>query len=79
MNEAIIVAIIAASASIVVAALTFYLTKRYELYVQWRSEKMNHYRILFSALSDLAVDGTDKDDANKRFALASTILISISC
>jgi hypothetical protein len=34
MNEAIVVAIIAASASIIVAALTFFLTKRYELYVQ---------------------------------------------
>jgi hypothetical protein len=74
MNEAIVVAIIAASASIIVAALTFFLTKRYELYVQWRSEKMNHYRVLFSALSDLAVDGADKDDANKRFALASNTI-----
>ena len=62
MNEAIVVAIIAASASIVVAALTFFLTKRYELYVQWRNEKMNHYKVLFSALSDLAVDGKDKRD-----------------
>jgi hypothetical protein len=35
---------------------------------------MNHYRVLFSALSDLAVDGADKDDANKRFALASNTI-----
>ena len=74
MNEAIVVAIIAASSSIVVSALTFFLTKRYELYVQWRNEKMNHYKVLFSALSDLAVDGTDKDDANMRFALASNTI-----
>ncbi|MHB8150346.1 MAG: hypothetical protein ACYDIB_09295 [Desulfobulbia bacterium] len=74
MNAAIVVAIITASASVVVAALTFYLTKRHELSVQWRSEKLNHYKVLFSALSDLAVDGTDKNDANKRFALAANTI-----
>jgi hypothetical protein len=31
---------------------------------------MNHYKVLFSALSDLAVDGTDKRKANMQFALA---------
>lgn len=70
MNDAVFVAIISAAASVVVAALTFYLTKRHELAVQLRSEKLNHYKVLFSALSDLAVDGTDKDAANVRFALA---------
>ena len=70
MNETIVVALITASGSILVAALTFYLTKRNELAVQLRNEKLNHYKVLFSALSDLAVDGTNKDDANMRFALA---------
>ena len=70
MNDAIIVAIISVSGGLVVAAVTFYLTKRHELFVQWRNEKLNHYKVLLSSLSDLAVDGTDKDDANKRFALA---------
>jgi len=70
MNNAIIVAIITASGSLVVAAVTFYLTKKHELSVQWRKEKLNHYKVLLSALSDLAVDGTDKDDANRRFSLA---------
>jgi hypothetical protein len=70
MSNSIAVAIITASASIVIAALTFFLTKKHELSVQWRGEKLNHYKVLFSALSDLAVDGTNKDDANKRFALA---------
>ena len=74
MNEAILVAIIAASGSVIVAALTFYLTKRHELAIQWRNEKLNHYKVLFAALSDLAVDGTDKDDANKRFALAANTI-----
>lgn len=74
MNYTIVVAIISASASIVVAALTFFFTKRHELSVQWRGEKLNHYKVLFSALSDLAVDGTNKDDANKRFALAANTI-----
>lgn len=70
MSVNILVAIITASASVIVAALTFYLTKRHELSVQWQGEKLNHYKVLFSALSDLAVDGTDKDAANKRFCVA---------
>jgi len=70
MNDAIIVAIITASGGLVVAALTFYLTKRHELSVQWQKDKLNHYKVLLSALSDLAVDGTDKDNANMRFSLA---------
>jgi hypothetical protein len=74
MDYPIVVAIISASASIVGAALTFFFTKRHELLVQWRGEKLNHYKVLFSALSDLAVDGTNKDDANKRFALAANTI-----
>jgi hypothetical protein len=54
--------------------LTLYLTKRNELAVQLRNEKLNHYKVLFSALSDLAVDGTDKNDANKRFSLATNTI-----
>ena len=74
MNDSIVVAIITASGSVAVAALVFYLTKRHELYVQWRGEKLNHYKVLFSALSDLAVDGTDKDDANRKFSLATNTI-----
>jgi hypothetical protein len=74
MNDSIWVALIAAFASIFVAALTFYLTKSHERAVQLRNEKLNHYKVLFSALSDLAVDGTNKNDANMRFALAANTI-----
>ena len=74
----VIVAIIAASTSVVVAALSFYLTKRHELFVQRQSEKINHYKVLFSAISDLFVDGTDKDDANRRFALATNTIALVA-
>jgi hypothetical protein len=70
MNDSIAVAIIAASGSILLAALTFYLTKKHQLKVEWQREKLNHYKVLLSSLSDLAVDGTDKTEANMRFALA---------
>lgn len=78
MNDAIVVAIITASGSLVIAAVTFYLTKRHELAVQWRNEKLNHYKVLFSSLSDLAINGTDKDDANRRFALAANTIALVA-
>jgi hypothetical protein len=70
MNDSIIVAIITASCSIFVAALTFYLTKRHQLKVEWQHEKLNHYKVLLASLSGLADDGSDKTEANMRFALA---------
>jgi hypothetical protein len=70
MNDAIVVAIISASGGLLVASVTYYLTKRHELSMQWRKEKLNHYKVLFSSFSDLAVDGTDKTEANLRLSLA---------
>ena len=70
MDTSIIVALVTTAGSIFVAAITFYLTKRHQIKSEWQKEKVNHYKVLLSALSDLAVDGTDKDDANMRFALA---------
>jgi len=78
MNEGIIVAAITASATILGAAVTYLLTKRHELAVQWQNEKLNHYKVLLSSLSDLAVDGTDKDDANMRFALAANTIALVA-
>jgi hypothetical protein len=63
-------AAITVAGGIVAASVTFLLTKRHQLQVEWRHEKLNHYKVLLSALSDLAVDGTDKNKANMNFALA---------
>lgn len=68
MDSSILIAIISASASILVAALTFYLTKRYQTNSEWKKEKLEHYRKLLSALSDLAIEGKDKDKANQEFS-----------
>lgn len=70
MDSSILVAVITASGSVLLAALTFYLTKKHQLKVEWQKEKLNHYKVMLSSLSDLAVDGTDKKDANMRFSLA---------
>ncbi|MCK5000393.1 MAG: hypothetical protein KAS23_12690 [Anaerohalosphaera sp.] len=70
MENTIIVAIITVVGSIIGAAVTFYLTKRHELKVEWQHEKLNHYKVLISSLSDLVIDGIDKNEANRRFSSA---------
>ena len=78
MDSSILVAIITVSGSIIVAAITFYLAKKHQLDVEWQHEKLNHYKVLLSALSDLAIDGIDKDEANKRFALAANTIALVA-
>ena len=79
MNNAILIAVISGALSIIAASLSFYFTKRHELKMKWRDEKLNHYKVLFSALSDIAVDGMDKEEANRKFSLATnTIALSAS-
>jgi hypothetical protein len=70
MDNTVLVAVITVSGSMICAAITFYLTKRHQFSLEWRHEKLNHYKVLLSSLSDLAVDGTDKLKANKEFSLA---------
>lgn len=69
MDTAIVTALNAAIGSILIAALTYYLTKKQQIAKEWRDAKLNHYKVLMSALSDLAVDGTNKDEANMNFSL----------
>ena len=54
----------------VAAVLSFVLNKRAERLSALQERLLAHYRELLSALSDLAVDGIDKNKANQRFALA---------
>lgn len=68
MSPTILVAIITASASIVIAALTFVMTKRAERKDILQQRKLSHYQELLSAISDLAIDQVDKDEANLKFA-----------
>jgi len=74
MNTTIIATLITVFGSIMVAALTFYFTKKHEIKVEWQKQKLNHYKVLISSLSDLAVDGTDKEKANMNFSLAANTI-----
>ncbi len=78
MDKTIIVAIISASASIIVAAISFVLNKRAERKTALQQRKVAHYQELLNSLSDLAVDGTDKDKANQRFANAANTIALVA-
>jgi len=64
MDTPITVAIITASASIIVASASFFFAKRYVVKAKWQQEKLSHYKILLSSISDLATEGTDVKAAN---------------
>lgn len=68
MDHTVQVAIVTAAASIVVAVASFVLNKRAQRQDAIQDRKLAHYRKLLAAISDLAVDGLDKDKANQRFA-----------
>ena len=68
MDNSILVAMITVIGG---ASITYYFTKKQQLEAEWRREKLNHYKVLFTAISDLAVSGTDKENANQRFSLAT--------
>jgi hypothetical protein len=70
--DTVLAAAITMTGGIVVAAMSFYLTKRYEQKAKWQQDKLNHYRVLLSSLSDWlgGPSGRERDDAKKRFALA---------
>ncbi len=72
------VAIISASASVVVAALSFALNKRAERKAALQQRKLVHYQELLNSLSDLAVNGIDKDKANQRFATAANTIALVA-
>lgn len=62
------VAIVTAAATIVVAVVSFMLNKRAQRQDAIQDRKLAHYEKLPASISDLAVDGTDKEEANERFA-----------
>ena len=78
MEPTVQVAIISASASIIVASVTFYLNKRAERKDALQQRKLEHYNRLLSALSDLAVDDVDKNGANLRFSKAVNTIVLVA-
>jgi hypothetical protein len=78
MDNSVLIAIISASASLWVAALTFYFTKKHQIQAEWKREKLEHYRKLLVSLSDLAVDGKNKDKANEDFSEFSNTICLVA-
>ena len=73
MDTPILVAVISAAASIAVAAVTFFLTKRKEREAEWRKQKLEHYREFLDALSGTV--GTDStSEAQRRWARATNTI-----
>lgn len=61
MDSPILVAIISSAASVVVAAVTFSLTKRRERDAEWRKQKLEHYREFLDALSGIVGSDTTRE------------------
>ena len=78
MNTSIIVAIISACTSIVIAALSFAWNKRAERKTLLQARKIAHYQELLNSISDLAVDGINKEEANQRFANAANTIALVA-
>ena len=78
METSILIAIISASASIIVAALSFALNKWAERKNSLQQRRTIHYQELLNAISDLAVDGIDKEKANQRFASAANTIALVA-
>jgi hypothetical protein len=78
MNAQIIVALIAALASILAAAITFFLTKSKERSVELQQRKQSQYQELLSAVSDLADDNVTLAQAQRRFAAAVNTVVLVA-
>ncbi len=69
MDSNIVVAIISASAAIVIASITYYTTKQREREAEWRKEKLAHYKEYFSALA-CNVGKHSNSESRKNYAIA---------
>ena len=78
MKAEIIVALIAASASILGAAITFFLTKSRERSAQLQQRKQSQYQELLSAISDLADYSVTQADGQRRFAAAVNTIVLVA-
>src|SRR5579871_4320749 len=67
MDTPIIVAIISATAVIIVPALSFYYTKKREREADWRRYKFEHYQEFIGSVSGI-VGSDSSPDGNIRFA-----------
>lgn len=76
MDATIIVAIIAAAATIIATALSFSFTKRQEREAEWRRHKLDHYKEYMAALNGV-VGPPPPDEAKIRHADAANNLFLV--
>src|SRR5437762_9600097 len=72
------VALITVSGTILVAAITFFLTKSKERGVQLQQRKQSQYQELLSAISDLADDSVSLEQARRKFAAAVNTIFLVA-
>ena len=77
MTKEVLVAIITVSGSVIVAAVSYFLTKRHQREAEWRDSKLTHYKNLLSSISELAMDNNDID-AHRAFANAMNTLALVA-
>jgi hypothetical protein len=78
MDVSVQVAVISAATSVIVAAGSFVWTNRQRRQDDLRQRKLDHYKELLSAFSELAIDGTDKDAANLRLCRAMNTIALVA-
>jgi hypothetical protein len=74
VNAAIITAIIGLIGSLLVAALTFWSTKRREREAEWRKEKLAYYKAFVESMSGI-VEGDASPEGQRLFAKATNNLL----
>jgi len=72
MTDTVWVALVTSAGPIIASVATLWLTRNKEFRLAWRKDKLARYEELLSAVSCLAIDGEDWDEANNRFAKAAT-------
>jgi hypothetical protein len=73
MLASIIVAAISAAASIIAAAVSYFMTKSKEREADWRKQKLEHYRELLEAISGI-VEGDATPESQRRYAKATNVI-----
>lgn len=78
MTDTVWIALITSFGPIAATVATLWATRNSKLQLAWRKDKLHRYEELLDALSCLAIDGEDWDDANVRFAKAATTITLVA-
>ena len=73
MDTQVVVSVIAAASGVIVAAVSFYLTKARDREADWRKYKFEQYKEFLATLSGIA-DSVSTFDSRQNFAKASNTL-----